>query len=304
MRFYFGVTEKMKELERQAHSIAQSELPVLIEGESGTGKDALAGYLHSLHANSGDLVRYFCRPPGAQDASVKLNRLCRAATGTLLLKHVNLLPAELQEQFLAWLEHRRGRAARLISSAPVPVEHLVRNGLFQPGLYYRLSAFRMQLPALRERVEDIPELFSAIAARAAADSGLAFGKLPARFAEILMAYSWPGNLRELANVARMYGLSADRQRVIRDFSRSCPSPPPEPLDGESGMPLKEQVKRVSRRLESEIILRTLEQHRWNRRRTARSLQISYRALLYKMKTCDIRLAPEVSDERTAYPPCG
>jgi two-component system response regulator AtoC len=304
MPFYFGVTAKMKDLERQAHSIAQSELPVLIEGESGTGKDALAEYLHSLNENSGEFVRYFCRPPAAQDASVKLSRLCRTATGTLLLKHVNLLSSDLQEQFLAWLEHCRGRGARLISSAPVPVESLVRSKQFEAGLYYRLSAFRMQLPALRERAEDTPELFSAIASRAAADADLPFGKLPARFADILTAYAWPGNLRELANVARMYGLSKDRERVMREFSQRSPVPGLEPLEGEPGMPLKEQVKRVSRRLESEIILRTLEQHRWNRRRAARSLQISYRALLYKMKTCDIRLAPEVPDERTAYPPCG
>jgi DNA-binding NtrC family response regulator len=141
---------------------------------------------------------------------------------------------------------------------------------------------------LRERKEDIPELFAFLVS-AALPEGCAGALAPSpRLMDALMCYSWPGNLRELQNLARSYRLAPDPEQMIAELERRA-----EALrsvhPGNGRLSLKEQVQRVSRQFESEIILKALERHRWNRRRAAETLQISYRSLLYKMKSCDLRL---------------
>ena len=98
-----------------------------------------------------------------------------------------------------------------------------------------------------------------------------------------MEYSWPGNLRELQNVARSYLLAPGGAALEREIHGRR-----DLLRHRSPAALKDQVKQATKRVEGEIILRALEQHRWNRRRTAEALQISYRSLMYKMKNCNIR----------------
>jgi two-component system response regulator AtoC len=110
----------------------------------------------------------------------------------------------------------------------------------------------------------------------------------------LMAYDWPGNLRELQNIAKAYVASGDADEIIAELgSRSLAVATGSPaLD--DNWSLKQQVKGAAQKLESEIILRTLERHHWNRRRAAKTLQISYRSLLYKMKTCNLRIEPRTA----------
>jgi transcriptional regulator with PAS, ATPase and Fis domain len=129
--------------------------------------------------------------------------------------------------------------------------------------------------------------------------GAPAARLPARALDALSGYAWPGNLRELENVARLFVLAGSAEELLRELERRQSEL--EMLRGENKapVPLKEQVKRASKKLESEIILRTLERHRWNRRRAAQSLQISYRSLLYKMKNCEIRFESEAQPERMA-----
>jgi DNA-binding NtrC family response regulator len=108
----------------------------------------------------------------------------------------------------------------------------------------------------------------------------------------LMTYDWPGNLRELQNIARMYVVTCDAGEIIEELkSRSHRTSLTFSVSPDQRS-LKEQVRGASQRLESEIILRTLDRHRWNRRRAAQTLQISYRSLLYKMKSCNLRTEPE------------
>jgi two-component system response regulator AtoC len=106
--------------------------------------------------------------------------------------------------------------------------------------------------------------------------------------EVLATHDWPGNLRELQNVARAYAASGDIDEVKSELSRRPLALTEMSQSMPEGRSLKEQVKGAYRKLESEIILRTLERNLWNRRRTAKMLQISYRSLLYKMKSCDLR----------------
>lgn len=122
--------------------------------------------------------------------------------------------------------------------------------------------------------------------RHAANGNGSVPRVDKRLEEALQAYDWPGNLRELENITRAYLVSGDAEEIIRELrSRSRT---PETAPAAQGRSLKEQVKGAVQKLESEIILQALNRHRWNRRRTARSLQISYRSLLYKMKSCNLR----------------
>jgi two-component system, NtrC family, response regulator AtoC len=308
--FVFGSHERLKDLERRVGSIARSGLPVLIEGASGTGKEALAELLHHASGMGNGFTRILCRKSGPAvfrvtsmvNSGADLGDIYAQTRGTVFLKNVHLLSPQEQEQLLAGLtlvtdsEGGRDRPtpARLLSSATESLETFVNRGEFNPALYHRLSVYRIGLPPLRERREDIPELFSQMV-RYAVNGG---GGTPAtsRLLDVLIAYDWPGNLRELQNVARTYVVTAQDEEIIAELtsrSRLTPIGLPAHWDGQS---LKEQVKGVSQRLESEIILRTLERHHWNRRRAAQSLQISYRSLLYKMKNCNLRIQPQMAQE--------
>jgi DNA-binding NtrC family response regulator len=275
----------MKSLQSRLPLIAASMVPALIEGEAGTGKEALALEVHRLSGVEGDFVRVWCGPGVAQTLEQELRQ---AAGGTLFLKHLPLLPASLQERLLAVLEdlprEASGRAVRPIASAVEPLEALVAAGRFVPALYFRLSACRITLPPLRERREDVAPLFAALSGGFREAGEVA---LPARLVGALKGYPWPGNVRELQSLARGYAALSDPALLLAELERRARTFQPPPAAGENGGSMREQVREATRRLESEIILRALDRHRWNRRRAAESLRISYRALLYKMKTCEL-----------------
>jgi len=130
-------------------------------------------------------------------------------------------------------------------------------------------------------------LFEFLLAEASLPMGVSPTPPDSRAMDALAAYSWPGNLRELQNVARSYLLAPHSSELELELERRRQARFAQPAAG-SSTALKEQVKQVSKRAEGEIILRALERHRWNRRRTAEALRISYRSLMYKMKNCDIR----------------
>src|SRR5262249_7258980 len=129
------------------------------------------------------------------------------------------------------------------------------------------------------------ELFSVMITRGLPD-GSSAPQPPAILWEALERYQWPGNLRELENFARSYAVSGDSEQVIAEIERRTKALKVGSSNGR--VSLKEQVRQASRQLESKIILQALGRHRWNRRRTAAALKISYRALLYKMKECRLR----------------
>ncbi|HEY7617171.1 MAG TPA: sigma 54-interacting transcriptional regulator [Terriglobales bacterium] len=283
MAFYFGSTARMKDLERRIGFIIRSGEPVLIEGESGSGKQALAEHLHEVRAGSGPFVRIVCGHLGDGE-----NRFQLTAGSTIFLKHVHLLPEAGQEGMLLALERVNGDGPQLVSSAADVLEQLVARGGFLPELFYRLSAYRLCIPPLRERAADISELFRLMLGRMQAQVDTNAPAPPASVLDALAEYPWPGNVRELQNIVRSYLIDPDPANLVAEMARRHGALQAVIRDDEKQLALKDQVRRASRRLESEIILRTLERHRWNRRRTAENLQISYRSLLYKMKNCNIR----------------
>ena len=324
--FVFGSHERMKDLERRIGSIARSGLPVLIEGATGTGKEAMAELLHELSGLGSrvgaGVTRVLCRKSGAVvvpgvgamdgtpaqsamfNGAMDLSHIYHRTPGTVFLKNVHLLSATAQEQLVAALDQEAASrdhageqmpATRLVSSATEPLAPLVKRRELSPALYHRLSVYRISLPPLRERREDIPELFAHMVRHAANGSG-APPPVTARLEDALLAYDWPGNLRELQNIARTYVITAHDEETIAELtnrSRLEPRPAPAQRDNRS---LKELVRGASQKLESEIILETLAKHHWNRRRAALALQISYRSLLYKMKSCNLRIEPQTAPE--------
>jgi two-component system, NtrC family, response regulator AtoC len=308
--FVFGSHARLKDLERRMGFIARSELPVWIEGASGTGKEALAELLHELSGTVGPLTRIVCRQSGPMlypaalhaNGLVDLGELCSKTPGTVFLKNVHLLSPAAQEQLLLGLEQvadpegngAPAAGARILSSATESLEPLVSRGEWSAALYHRLSVYRVCLPRLRERRDDIPLLFDQMVRRAV-NGNCVPPVVPDRLLQALMGYDWPGNLRELQNIARTYVVTAQADETIAELKNRAPRTPDIPQLPDAS-PLKEQVKRASQRLESEIILRTLERHRWNRRRAAESLHISYRSLLYKMKSCNLRIQPQPTPE--------
>lgn len=292
MDFFFGRSEGMQELAAKVERMARSYVPILIEGETGTGKERLAQHLHALRGH-GQFTKFLCdASPAAQvggilQAGNTIERLPEAGQDTLLLKRVHRLPAAVQERILLLLEEVRGPFPFLISTASESLEPLAASGQFLPELLYRLSAYRLSIPSLRERRQDFPQLFELLLAEASGQMGVPAMTPDARAMDALLAYPWPGNLRELQNVARGYLLAPNSAELEMELERRRQARFTQPA-GPTSAALKEQVKQVSKRAEGEIILRTLERHRWNRRRTAEALRISYRSLMYKMKSCDIR----------------
>jgi DNA-binding NtrC family response regulator len=190
-----------------------------------------------------------------------------------------------------------GGFSRLLSSGTDALEKRLARGEFLPELFYRISVHRIYVPPLRERADDIPDLFASMLRDLQTEIGIDAPPAPRAVLDALSSYSWPGNARELRNVARAYLLSQNAEELISELARRS-SQHNQALGrpDESGMALKERVKRAARRLESELIIRSLERHGWNRRRTAETLKISYRSLLYKMKDCNIRADANTAPE--------
>jgi len=303
MDFVFGNHERMKDLKNRIGFIAHSGWPVLIEGACGSGKQALAEFIHVLSGATNGFTTIICRKSGAvvypatpgANSAADWHEVYRKAHGTVFVKNVHLLSAVEQDQLLMALEQAPDSrdtksdsfTARVLSSASESLEPLINRGELNPALYHRLSVYRIGLPPLRERREDIPELFAHMVQCAANGSGVPSPATP-ELLRALMAYDWPGNLRELQNIARTYVVAGKAGEIIAELkNRSHPAfAPVSPVPDHRS--LKEQVRGASLRLESEIILKALERHRWNRRRAAQTLQISYRSLLYKMKSCNLR----------------
>jgi DNA-binding NtrC family response regulator len=174
-----------------------------------------------------------------------------------------------------------GARARLIMVSSRDLDEEVRGGRFLEELYYRISAVCLRLPPLRQRKEDIPLLMEHFLLKYAAEFGRPVPKLSAEARQLFQEYGWPGNVTELQEAAKAIvvlgeaGLALGRLRpssLRRDRELASPH-----------VSLKQAAKAASREAEKELILKVLNRTRWNRRRAAEELQISYKALLYKLK---------------------
>lgn len=311
-------SKRMRELESQAALVARADIPILILGESGTGKEILALYTHKMSSRSqntflkvncaavpADLLEseLFGYEQGAFTGAVKTKpgkfEICSG--GTIFLDEIGEMPAILQAKLLQVLQD--GTFSRLGSRSPMKVDvrviaatninmkEAMANKTFREDLYYRLNGFTLSIPPLRERREEIPvlaEYFMRKGAKRYEREPLPFSP---RLMEALTAHPWPGNLRELENVVNRYLVLGDERTILDELAPSRPQQSasagaaPEQAGGAAG--LKAMVKNLKGGAEAAAIAQVLEETGWNRKAAANDLQISYKALLYKIKQYDL-----------------
>ena len=276
----------MKGLERVIRELAGSDMPVLLMGEPGAGKRSTADYIHRLSKRRGQpflvlaarqLTAKSCDWQGVGDKFI--------SAGTIYLDEVGVLNPESQQSLLTLLGRsedngNQPQGARLICGTSQDLEAEVREGRFREDLHYRVNGLSLHLPPLRQRKEDIPHLLAFFLKRHAAELHCPIPSLSRETQQLFLEYSWPGNLHELEEAARVIVMLRDEALAMGGLRSLLAKS--ERHNGKR-VSLKEAAKAASREAEKELILRVLARTRWNRRRAAEELKISYKALLYKLK---------------------
>jgi two-component system response regulator AtoC len=315
---------QMLELFRTLRKIAEFKTTVLIDGESGTGKELVARAIHSsspraraafiavncgaIPANLLESELFGHRKGAFTDANRDRKGLFEEASGgTLFLDEIGELPLNLQVKLLRVLQEGEIRRlgdgqdtkidVRVVAATARDLAEEVKRGAFREDLYYRLNVFALHLPALRERREDIPLLVEHFLARMNARMGLAISGVTAEAMRILTACDWPGNVRELENTVERAVVLAEGPTIDVD---SLPERLLAPASGTNAAQAAVDdgdlsIKRASRRSEEDLIRRALERTKGNRTRAAELLEISHRALLYKIREYGIVSARDTRD---------
>jgi two-component system response regulator AtoC len=295
--FVGGLCAAMQTLENVVAEIAPTNIPVLLVGESGAGKEMFARRIHHLSAIGDEpLVKIACASMNPANFAGELG-LSRSDISTEEVKTLNRtvffdeigeLDSSCQRSLVYALPDgeaspRRGSlGARVISTTNRNLDNEMRAGRFRSELYYRINGVCLRLPPLRDRKEDIPLLVESFLTKYAAEFGRPRPSLSPRALRMLLDYSWPGNIRELENaVKKIVALGAE--------NLALPNLVAEPIETRievsetRSYSLKAAARAASREAEREMILEALARTRWNRKRAAQELQISYKSLLYKLK---------------------
>jgi len=290
----WGESPAVQSVNRMVMDLSCTNIPFLLAGESGTGKEVYARAIHRLSGGEApQFKKLSCagwEPQLFLQEIHKFGELEKETGGiwTLFLDEIDGMSPECQRLFLPFVADGGAESggklqARLISTTSCDLEKEVEAGRFRRELYFRLNGACLRLPSLRERLEDISALIAHFLSRHAEELKKKAPELNQETMELLLSYHWPGNIRELENVARKMVALGETGLAIADLrvARMIPSPGAESSGRLSS--LKVAAKAASRQTERELILQALERTKWNRKRAARELQISYKSLLYKLK---------------------
>jgi len=313
----------MKNVRDVIEQVADTDITVLVRGESGTGKELVARSIHQLSSRADKpFVKVNCAAlpselleselfgfergafTGAQKR--KLGKFEYANQGTIFLDEIAEMSPALQAKLLQVLQD--GEFSRLGGERDVKVdtrilaatnrnlEEAAKHGEFREDLYYRLNVVSVQLPPLRDRTGAIPLLVDHFLRKFGELYGKELRSLSDSTMRCFMEYHWPGNVRELENMVRRIIVLGNEEPVLAELARREPQPSAAAetdallrLDGlesdleNGGIDLKAISKRASQIAEKRVIERVLQLTRWNRKEAAERLQISYKALLYKIK---------------------
>jgi two-component system, NtrC family, response regulator AtoC len=272
-----SVSPGMRTVEAVLRELSQNDVPVLVVAEHGAGKAAAAGRIHSLSRRAADPFQSYL----GRDVDERTLAGCEAQGGTIYLQEVSDLSASAQKELVRQIGDSEGvRVPRYICGTSCELEPEVRSGKVREDLYYRISGVCLRLPPLRQRKEDIPVLRDWFLSAAAHDFGRETPSLSVETKSFFLEYHWPGNIRELKEATRAIVAMGDEALAmggLRSLLRRTDT-----TNGEK-ISLKDAARAASREAERELILQVLTRTRWNRRRAAQELQISYKALLYKLK---------------------
>ena len=305
---FLGKSASVRLLAREAGKVAVSEVPVLIQGETGTGKGVLARWLHgngpraeegmvelNCAAFSKDLLdsELFGHERGSFTGATasKMGLLEVAHRGTVFLDEIGDMDPAVQPKFLKALEDRRIRRVgdvrdrhvdfRLIAATHRDLEQRVREGLFRQDLFYRINTIVLVVPPLRERIEDLPVLAQHFLTRGLRERGRGPVALSPEALRALSAHSWPGNVRELRNVLERALVVSDRDVIaVEDLRFSLGSPLDAPTEAEPPLTLEET--------ERQAVAAALRAEDGNVEATARRLAISKSGLYLRMKRYGLR----------------
>ena len=306
----FGRSEVMQAVRDRLDKVAAANVPVLIQGESGTGKDIIARMIHGRSPwRTGPFVKVNCPAiPGTLLESelfgyekgaftgaygTKPGRVEMAHRGTLFLDEISELDLALQSKLLQLLQD--GQFCRIGAQEDKKVEvrvvcatnrHLeseIENGTFRQDLFYRINVVNVLLPPLRERRGDIEDLASYFLEYYNRKYNCRAKPLSSELTAVLQKYHWPGNIRELENLVKRYVILGTEDVISSDLvTREQEYFNPE-INVDGPISLKKLTRQAVRELERKIILKVLQANHWNRKQAARALNISYRALLYKIR---------------------
>jgi len=308
---FVSTSPKIAQIKEIARQVAATDVPILILGESGVGKEVLARFIH-MHAGRADkpFIKVNCAAlpndlleselfgyeRGAFTGAMgdKPGKFELADKGTILLDEIGEMSSHLQAKLLHVLqdgEYTRlgGRRAtrvdaRVLASTNRKLNEAVSKGQFREDLYYRLNVVTVEIPPLRERPHDIPMLCNHFVQKYADRYESSVKELPAELMDAFIRYEWPGNVRELENVVRRFLILPDLAATLNVLS---PARVDTSVIAREKAPLKKISNEAAEQVEREIILRTLSQTNWNRKRAAQELGICYKALLNKLKKWNI-----------------
>ncbi len=329
--FFFAASPAMKQIHAQVALVARVDVAVLLLGESGVGKEILARLIHKMSIRARrPFVKVNCAAlptelleselfgyeAGAFTGATtsKPGKFQLADNGTILLDEIGEMGAPLQAKLLHVLQDGRffrlgGRTnitanARILAATNVDVQKAIAEHKLREDLYYRLSAFTITIPPLRERREEIPWLLTHYMNHLAAKFGKSPLPLPDRLVQECLRYHWPGNLRELGNFVKRYLVLEDEKLIVDELraknkDSGVGEPDPVGASGPRAGGLKALVRTLKDDAEAKEILRALENANWNRKLAAAQLCISYKALLYKIKQYGVAPATERAHEAGA-----
>jgi two-component system, NtrC family, response regulator AtoC len=306
----FGRSEAMKEVRKRATKIAGTSIPVLLCGPKGSGKEVLARWIHN-HSGvaTGQFVKVNCAAiPGTLLESElfgfekgaftgahasKPGRVEFAHNGTLFLDGIADLDLASQSKLLQFLqdgrfarigdELERAVDTRLMCATDKDLEDEIAKGKFRADLYYRINVVCLKLPALRDRREDIPMMAEYFLERCQQQFQAQAEPLTMETLHYMQCLEWPGNIRELSNGIARHVVIGPGASILEDSARPASPSTPRAPSNNGIAPLKSLCKEAIRASEKNIILEALRANRWNRRKAAQELKISYRLLIYKIR---------------------
>ncbi len=312
----------MQKINGVIDQVADTDVTVLIQGESGVGKEIVARTLHQrsrraarpfIKVNCASLPEplleseLFGYEKGAFTGAMsrRPGRFEMADTGTIFLDEIGEMSAALQAKLLQVLQdseftrlggNREVRVdIRVVCATNRPLEQMVRERCFREDLFFRLNVVNLHVPALRERREEIPRLAESFVRRYAARYRKPVPELGARLLRAFDRYAFPGNVRELENLIKRLVVFESDEPILADLRGSERGAGggalgrliDEVSESAGELPLREVGRRVAHAIERETIERMLDRTRWNRKQAARLLGVSYKTLLQKIKDCEL-----------------